>query len=64
MEWINDNLRKGVREEFIIMSLEMNGVEKGLAERLVQRTKEEGGELRLGNTFADLGKGYIYVIKS
>ena len=45
------------------MSLEMNGVEPHLAANLIARTKAEG-QLSLGKTFADTGKGYIYVMKS
>lgn len=63
LNWIYANLKKGVREEFIRMSLEMNGVDPQLATSLINRTKNEG-QLQLGQTFADSGKGYIYCMKS
>jgi hypothetical protein len=45
------------------MSLEMNGVDANLATSLINRTKQEG-LLKIGKTFADNAKGYIYTIKS
>jgi len=56
------SLQKGVREDFIRMSLEMNGVEANLAASLINRTKQEG-LLKIGKTFADNSKSYIYTIK-
>ena len=40
----------------------MNGVEANLAASLISRTKQEG-LLKIGKTFADNSKGYIYTIK-
>ena len=52
LNWISINLKKGVREDFIRMSLEMNGVESQLAMSLLEKTKEVG-PLSIGKTFAD-----------
>ena len=52
LNWISANLKKGVREDFIRMSLEMNGVESQLAMSLIEKTKEVG-PLSIGKTFAD-----------
>ena len=56
-------MKKGVREDYIIMSLEMNGIESSLAADLVHRTKQYG-LLKIGTSFADNGKSYIYTVKS
>lgn len=56
-------MRQGVREEYIRMSLEMNGIEPALAADLVARTKHYG-LLKIGSSFADNGKSYIYTVKS
>jgi hypothetical protein len=45
------------------MSLEMNGVDANLATSLINRTKQDG-LLKIGKTFADNAKGFIYTIKS
>eukprot|EP00347_Sterkiella_histriomuscorum_P019283 403342237 len=63
LNWIYENLMKGVREEFIRMSLEVNGVDSALAQSLLQKTKKEG-LLTIGKTFVDQSKSYIYVMKS
>ena len=57
------SVRQGVREEYIRMSLEMNGIEPTLAADLVARTKHYG-LLKIGSSFADNGKSYIYTVKS
>lgn len=62
LNWIYENVRRGIRDEFIILTLKVNGVDEVLAKKLIERTKNEG-LIVIGKTFADTSKGYIYVVK-
>jgi hypothetical protein len=53
----------GVKPEDVMKVLTMNEVEEGLALKIIEATMK-GGKQNVQRTFADYGRGYIYIIKS
>jgi hypothetical protein len=63
LEWIADNLELGVKQEYLVSILVMNGVDSEVASKIVKRTKIEGRQY-VQRSFADFCKAYMYVVKS
>ncbi|KAG9393614.1 EF-hand domain pair [Carpediemonas membranifera] len=63
LEWIYENIMRGVTDYKIIPVLLSNGFSEEQAASLINATRE-GGRQMMRRNFVDLGRGYVYTMSS